>query len=124
MTQKLVQNADGEFEWVDASKARKAPPLAVDKPVIGEALGCIGTQVDEMREAARREGLTDIEYVPTDVEGWYDCRASNANSMAKWSKVCGLGEKNGQFSGRTISAEELAAAEKWTKERYPDKVSK
>ncbi len=125
MNQKLVRGPSGEYEWVDANKARKAPPRAVDTPVMGESLGCIGTQVEEMRAAAKADGFSDIDYVPDpEIEGWYDCKAPNAKRHAEWAKVCGVQDKNGQFSGKTITRDELSTAERRVRQQYPLKDGK
>lgn len=119
MSQKLVQDANGEFVWVDAWKA-KTPGLAVDRVVEGEAMGCIETQVEQMRADARTQGFTDIEWVPDkDVEGFYNCRAPNAERWRKYAEKCGYTDKNGQYAGKTITKDELESAKRLIDARYP-----
>jgi hypothetical protein len=120
MKQKLIKRPDGDYEWVDASKARKAPPLAVEKPVEGYELGCIQSQVETFRADAKLRGFGDVEFVPDpDVEGWYDFRAPNQRVQAKYAKEYGYHDTNGKNSGVAISADELSAAEEFVRRRYP-----
>lgn len=116
------KDENGDSIWVDVSGGRGNLGRAVERPVEGEALGCIATQVEEMRAYAKLSGFTDVEYVPDpDVEGWYNCKAPNAERFNKFSEKCGIPVKNGQYEGKRITKDELAAAEKLIRERYPIK---
>jgi hypothetical protein len=119
MSQKLVQDENGEFVWVDSWKAKK-PGLAVPKPVEGEAMGCIESQVEQMRVDAKLSGYGDIEFVPDqDVYGFYNMRAPNAERWRKYAEHCGYVDKNGQYEGKRITRDELESAERLIRSRYP-----
>lgn len=123
MRQRLVKQPDGSYAWSD----KRTCPIdkrAVPKPVEGEALGCIQSQVETMRAEAKLAGFSDIEFVPDrDVEGFYNCHAPNQERFHKYAEHCGMVDKNGQFSGKSITPQELEAAERLVKERYGQKDS-
>jgi hypothetical protein len=120
MSQKLVQDENGEFVWVDARKV--VQKLAGPKPVEGWAMGCIESQLEETRAAAKLQGFGDIEWVEDDqVPGFYNCRAPNAERHDKYAEKCGYVVKNGQFEGKRITKDELESAEKLIRDRYPIK---
>jgi hypothetical protein len=123
---KLVPNEQGEYEWVPANKARKAPPRAVDAPVVDDfALGCIASQVEEFRADDALSGFKDVEYTPDpEIEGWFNIKVPNQRRYAKYAKHCGKEDKNGQHAGKTITAQELKDAERLVRERHPLKDAK
>lgn len=125
MRTKLVyqgKDENGDSIWVDVSQGRGIPGHAGERPVEGEAMGCIETQVEQMRVSAKLSGFPDIEWVPDrDVEGFYNMRAPNAERWRQYVEHCGYTDKNGQYEGKRISKEELEAATRLVRERYPTK---
>lgn len=120
MSQKLVKDEEGNYVWVDSRKV--VQKLAGPKPVEGWAMGCIASQLEETRAVAKIQGFSDIEWVEdAEVPGFYNCRAPSAERFNKYAEKCGYVNKNGQFEGKRITKEELEAAEKLIRERYPNK---
>jgi hypothetical protein len=124
MSQKLVKDRSGRYVWVDSRKAPAAPPRAVDAPVCGEALGCVGTQVDELRADAKTAGFSDIEFrEDPDVQGWYNAYAPNQRSWDRYAKHCGLPNQERKRAA-AITADELASATEAVRRRYPAKEAR
>ncbi len=119
MKKYLITTETGDLEWVDAHQ-RKTIKRAVERPVVGEALGCIQTQLDETVADAHLSGFKDIEFIEDDeIKGFFNCKAPNAERWRKYAEHCGYVDKNGQYEGKRITRDELESAERLIRSRYP-----
>lgn len=121
MSKVLCYDADGKAMWVDKRvAAEKKPP----KTQVSAALGCTLHSVDEMREDARINGFSAIEFKPDPalIEGgvplWYDCHCSSPDQLRRYQEHCRLTDKNNGGSS-PLSIEDLATAEELARRAYP-----
>lgn len=115
--------ADGTGEWVDKGKAKK-PPRANEPDIVSDSLGVTKWQVDEFREDARKNGFR-VDFVtdrgPSAVEGFFPAKGS-PSEIARYEKYRqGCVAETGRAGGSVVSAEDLEAAQRVMRQRYPIK---
>ena len=124
MSKVLRLDDDGNPMWVEKFKATK-PPRANEPDIVSDSLGTTKWQLEETREDARRNGF-HVDFVedrgPTGVEGFYPAKGS-PSEIARYEKYRqgSEAETRGAGSGSGVSADELAAAARAMRERYPVK---
>lgn len=111
-SQKLIKGPDGEYIWVSNRVVSDAPKRAVDTPVEEcIPLGCIAKTLPAIKAYDELHGFKDVKWVEDpDVPGWYDPTFKNQREMERYAKLHQQEVKNGQFSGVTITEEQLEQA--------------
>lgn len=116
---------NGEPVWMDKSEAAKKPAKAMSQTVLSDSLGCIAQQVDEMREAARRDGFTAVDWVPDKtciIDGqptWYTFSCSDAGQASQWAERCNQTDghhRNG--AGNIIDGDHIASVSRKMRDKY------
>lgn len=124
MSKVLRLDAEGNPIWVEKFKATKLP-RANEPDIVSDSLGVTKWQVDEFREDARKNGF-HIDFVedrgPSATEGFFPAKGSPAE-MARYERhrQGTEAEISRAGSGGVLSVDELEAAARVMRERYPVK---
>lgn len=124
MSKVLRLDAEGNPIWVEKFKATKIP-RANEPDIVSDSLGVTKWQVEEFREDARKGGF-HVDFVedrgPTGVEGFYPAKGS-PSEIARYEqyRMGSAAENRRAGCGGVISEDDLAAAQRKVREKYPVK---
>jgi hypothetical protein len=103
----------------DKGREVRTPPLAIACPVVSDALGCIDSQVDELREQAKLHGFTGVEWKSDPHEpGFYQAHFSSVAERDRYASKMLMrdqGKRNG--SAAMLSRHDLERAKEIAKRK-------
>lgn len=118
----LGKDENGDSIWVEKSKVRTQTPKHESY-----SLGCIAKQVNDFREDAKRNGYAVEFKEDKEVPGFFNCDISGlsakqrdryADHRATPEPGMPKADGHGSARGAMLTADDLAAAEKWARERF------
>jgi hypothetical protein len=124
MSKVLRFDADGNEVWVDKGATGLAGCTA-QKDIVSDSLGCTLHNVDDMREDAKKNGF-HVDFVtdrgPSAVDGFYPCKGS-PSEIARYEKhrQGSAAEYGSAGAAKTISVDELEAAQRLVRQKYGTK---